>query len=308
MIDMVGSYIFGIYPRSEKLIEITRKRTYAPPDFEEESKVLFDSQREAELTYVQDPLLSWDDMFRPITVNSNGIKPDGINRFFETNTFYRVPLLEGDIDAKEDVSARSLHLGLYKPEDKRMASLPDPLTFAILSKDEHYGDISLVIAAMGELLSKQARGLNRAGFESLVLKCPAYGFIDLKKHFDSLAEAISSIKRAFIKKVILHIYFKPVKDVELLNELPVDGLGFDMINGSQPLRRMDNKELALGLVNGYSTVLEEDIPERVKAILGSINPPKAYVTNNVDLEYVPYKFAIKKLDLLRKAMRRINND
>jgi len=308
MTDMVESYVFGIYPRSEKLIEITRRRRYGAPDFAKESGALFDAQRRAGLAYVQDPLLSWDDMFRPLTLSSRGIKPDGINRFFETNTFYRVPVLEGEIDAEEDVTTRSLHLGLYRPEDRRMASLPDPLTFAALSKDEHYGETSRAIAAMGELLSKQAGGLRKAGFELLVLKGPAYGFMDIRKHFDRIAEAISLIKRAFVKRVILHTYFKPVKEAELLKELPVDGLGFDLISGGQGLRRMDDKELSLGLVDGYSTLLEEGLAVRAMGLLDSINPPRAYITNNVDFEYIPYKFAIKKLDVLRRTVRRMNND
>ena len=90
---MWGAYIGGIYPRSDRLITATRRMSKDLPQlFLEEKRKVIMLQLKAGLNYITDPLLEWDDMLKPYSKLS-GIKMNGLNRFYENNTFYRKPLI-----------------------------------------------------------------------------------------------------------------------------------------------------------------------------------------------------------------------
>jgi len=65
---LISSYTFGIYPRSEELIEATRKNTENLDSlFQKETEEYISAQKNAGLGFVSDPLLKWDDIFRPFS-------------------------------------------------------------------------------------------------------------------------------------------------------------------------------------------------------------------------------------------------
>lgn len=92
---MISSYTFGIYPRSEELIEATRKNTENLDSlFQKETEEYISAQKNAGLGFVSDPLLKWDDIFRPFS-NLSSVTPTALNRIYEMNTFYRVLSFDG---------------------------------------------------------------------------------------------------------------------------------------------------------------------------------------------------------------------
>jgi len=79
----------GIYPRSEELIEATRKNTSNLSSlFLKETKEYISLQKKAKLGYVTDPLLKWDDIYRPFA-QLKSVKFAALNRIYEMNTIYR---------------------------------------------------------------------------------------------------------------------------------------------------------------------------------------------------------------------------
>ena len=81
--NLISSYTFGIYPRSEELIEATRKNTENLDSLSQSETVEYISaQKNADLGFVSDPLLKWDDVFRPFA-NLSGVTPTALNRIYE---------------------------------------------------------------------------------------------------------------------------------------------------------------------------------------------------------------------------------
>jgi len=77
---LISSYTFGIYPRSEELIEATRKNTENLDSLsQKETEGYISAQKNANLGFVSDPLLKWDDIFRPFA-NLAGVTPTALNR------------------------------------------------------------------------------------------------------------------------------------------------------------------------------------------------------------------------------------
>ena len=121
---MISSYTFGIYPRSEELIEATRKNTENLDSlFQKETEEYITAQKNANLGFVSDPLLKWDDIFRPFA-NSRAVKPAALNRIFEMNMFYRVLSFDGkDLVGGGNIVQSNLDSSL--PKNKTVA-IPEP--------------------------------------------------------------------------------------------------------------------------------------------------------------------------------------
>ena len=82
---MISSYTFGIYPRSEELIEATRKNTENLDSLsQKETDEYINAQKNANLGFVSDPLLKWDDIFRPFSslTSVNGLIVFGLTTAF----------------------------------------------------------------------------------------------------------------------------------------------------------------------------------------------------------------------------------
>ena len=126
---MISSYTFGIYPRSEELIEATRKNTENLNSiFQKETEEYITAQTNANLGFVSDPLLKWDDIFRPF-VNLSEVTPTALNRIFEMNTFYRVLSFDGSAFTGNNMVKSNLDSSLPK---NKTAAIPEPFTFAEL--------------------------------------------------------------------------------------------------------------------------------------------------------------------------------
>jgi len=50
-----------------------------------------------------------------------------------------------------------------------------------------------------------------------------------------------------------------------------------------------------------------DLPEKLCFLIEETNPKEAFVTTNFDLEYVPKKFALKKVLVLGEIARGVKN-
>lgn len=303
---MVEAYIFGIFPRSEPFIEATRKKPdLAMKMLPRETEKIVKLQRNVGLSFLSDPLLGWDDMLRPYSISFKGLEVDGLNRFFETNTFYRVPVVKERIDSDGKATLNFIHLEILRKEGRPLSiSLPEPLTFALMCKDEVYGKLETLASDIAMALSKEARTL-KEHFDLLVLKAPYLSFIRDKDLFSLSADLIRKVKKAFGKEVILHTYFKDISDrLDLFLEIPVDGLGIDTFNTPlEALKEYAFKSITLSVIDGYNTKMDSvrSVREKITWAKNNLKFKRLRVSNNLDLEYVPYGFAIRKVKVLGRG-------
>lgn len=306
---MIKTYALGIYPRSEKLIEATRKNDKnLPKMFQAEKKKLIREQQRARLSYVCDPLLDWNDMFRPFGAMKN-IHLGALNRFFETNTFYRKLIINGELDGKPIVKS---HLGLsLLPKKKDIATcLPDPYTFTDLNENKHYKNNTEYLFAVADMLKREAQALARAKVKFIQLNAPSIAYNADKVDMTVVKDAIERVKNGLKAKVYLHLYFGNISKIfDKLLDIKVDGLSIDLsytkldsITGY----KVDNG-ICLGAVNAMNTKME-DVKETTKVIskaLDKMSPREAYISTTCDLEFLPYEFAVKKLSRLGAIGRNV---
>ena len=307
---MISSYTLGIYPRSEELIEATRKHTSNLSSlFQKETKGYIAQQKKAKLGYVSDPLLRWDDIFRPFS-QLKSVKPAALNRIYEMNTFYRKLSFKNGIVSSGKIIKSNLAMSLL-PKN-RAVCMPEPYTFAdrhLSSKHKNKDEFVLELAKM---LHKEAVTLVKAGFKLIQLVGPSIAYNN-KIDFNLVKEGLDILTRGVKAKTILHFYFGDVsKKIDKLLDLPVSGLGFDTTTtpiSAIKKHSFSGKSLTIGLVNSYTTKIEnknKSISE-INQIVSKTRPREVFVSTNFDLEYIPKKFANEKILVLGEIARGVKD-
>jgi len=309
---LISSYTLGIYPRSEELIEATRKKTPNLSSLSsKETKEYIALQKKAKLGYVSDPLLEWDDIFRPFS-QLKSVKLAALNRIYEMNTFYRrLSFNSKSLSGAGKIVKSNLAVPLL-PKN-RAVCIPEPYTFAERHLSSAYKKNDEFVIFLAKMLRKELDSLVKAGFKLIQLVGPSIAYDINKVDLHLVKDALNIVTRNLKAKTILHFYFGDVsKKIEKLLDLPVSGLGFDATStpiSSIKKHSFSEKSLAVGIVNSYNTKVESktNCVSQMNQIISKTKPNEAFVTTNFDLEYIPKEFARKKILVLGQIARGVKN-
>jgi len=304
---LISSYTFGIYPRSEELIEATRKNTENLNSlFQKETEEYISAQKNANLGFVSDPLLKWDDIFRPFS-NLETVTPTALNRIYEMNTFYRVLSFDGQTFTDDGNLVQS-NLDLSLLPKNRAAAIPEPFTFAERHTSKGFKTKEDFTINLAKMLRVEIDSLVESGFELIQLLGPSIAYNN-EVDFGLVSDALKILTNGLEAKTILHTYFGDVSTkIESLLDLPVSGLGFDITTtpaSSIAKHSFSDKILTVGIVNSFNTAIEkpQECIKQVDEINAQTKPKESYVSNNFDLEYVPKEFAMNKISVLGEIAR-----
>ena len=303
---MISSYTFGIYPRSEELIEATRKNTENLDSLsQKETEEYISAQKNANLGFVSDPLLKWDDIFRPFS-NLTSVNLSSLNRIYEMNTFYRILSFDG-LDFTDGGKIIQSNLDSSLPKNRTVA-IPEPFTFAQLHTSKEFKSKEDFTINLAKILRAEVNSLVESGFEVIQLLAPSIAY-NKEVDFGVISDALKIITDGLKAKTILHTYFGDVSTkIESLLDLPVSGLGFDITTtptSSIEKHSFSDKILTVGIINSFNTAIEkpQECIKQVDEINAKTKPKESYVSNNFDLEYVPKEFAMNKISVLGEIAR-----
>jgi 5-methyltetrahydropteroyltriglutamate--homocysteine methyltransferase len=300
----VKAYTPGIYARSEELVQATRdldRGRTTEEAVEEQREVdlrsFLDVQREAGLDHLSDGLLNWQDIFRPFDEAARGLEPGPLTRFLNTNTFYRAPVVTGEVPRLvEPLGEPYFRIGDL-PRGRWVATLPSPHALALSAA----GELTPRAVAEG-ILGPQIRWLAGNGCAMVVLQETAlFGdSIDIYP----LSEALDALGSPL--PVALQLPFGDSGDVlgELV-ELDVEAIGVDFYaTDLEALPRPFPKTLLAGVVDARNSLLEE--PEEMamfgRELLEELDG-ELHLVPNGDLQFVPEKIARQKVLRLGEAAR-----
>jgi len=307
---LISSYTFGIYPRSEELIEATRKNTENLDSLsQKETEEYITAQKNANLGFVSDPLLKWDDIFRPFS-SLTSVNLSSLNRIYEMNTFYRILSFDGS-DFTDGGNIVQSNLDSSLPKNKTVA-IPEPFTFAELHTSKKFKKKDDFIINLAKMLRPEIDSLVESGFEVIQLLAPSIAY-NKEVDFGLVSDALKIITDGLKAKTILHTYFGDVSTkIESLLDLPVSGLGFDITTtptSSIEKHSFSDKLLTIGIINSFNTAIEkpQECINQVDEINAKTKPKESYVSNNFDLEYVPKEFAMNKISVLGEIARGVKD-
>jgi 5-methyltetrahydropteroyltriglutamate--homocysteine methyltransferase len=260
-------------------------------------------QDEAGLDVVTDGQIRWYDPISHLAGKLTGIHINGLLRFFDTNFYFRQPVVDGKIERRQPLIVDEFKFARSKTSRTVKAVLTGPYTLARLSlaKDAGAVQVGKLAEAYSGALAEEVAALADAGATLIQVDEPA-----ILKHADDFGLFESGVGTLAARKksaqLMLAFYFGDVAPLySKLQSLPVDALCLDFTY-SPKLPAMivsegSSKILALGLIDGRNTRLEKaDVLAReIEEIASGIKSGSAYLTPSCGLEYLPRDRAQLKL-------------
>ncbi len=246
-----------------------------------------------------DGLIRWTDLFSPFVQSWEGITRRGIHRFYNTNTLYGEPVVEGELEFGKSKTLEDFKFALSVSLNVK-ATLPGIFTFANACVDNFYNDSKKLREVIATNLLEEAKELIEVGAKMIEIHEPSLGWQEFA------ADEILEIYKKFGElnaKVIVVSYFRNFS-LEVANTLIFAGCGIG-IDFSQPTEvsaLFDGAILQAGVVNARETKLEdvEELKKLKNEILTKFaNASEIIFSTSSHIEYLPHKIALEKIALLK---------
>lgn len=260
-------------------------------------------QIDAGLDVITDGLIRWYDPVSHLAEKLTGVRINGLLRFFDTNFYFRQPIIEAKPARTRSLVADEFRFAEAKSSRPVKPVLTGPYTLARLSLEEDgkAGGFEKLLECYTEALAEEVGELAAAGATLIQVDEPA-----LLKHpseFPAVAHSMAAlVARKGSAEMMLALYFgDPTPLYEKLQTLPVDVLGLDFTYSPGLVdligRSGSSKTLALGLVDGRNTKLEDTgtVARALERIIRSSKLSHAYLNPSCGLEYLPRDRAQLKL-------------
>ncbi|MEM2179583.1 MAG: hypothetical protein QXP32_02070 [Nitrososphaeria archaeon] len=297
--------VSGIHPRSEKLIKTTREFDKGVINYDKLEKALLNDiksfiqvQAKAELEIFSNGMLNWQDPLRPIIECVEGIKCGPYLRWFETNTFYRKPIVVGKLKIKKENVKKFFDLDLIPEERSRIAILPGPYTLTILSNKRNIESFTMILKDIIKLLKDDYKNL----FILLQEPCLVYEqYRPRIKYFPYLKKVYNQLYSDNPQKFIIHTFFGNAKNAaSILSQLEC-WVGIDMMETPYDvLKDFTESNILLGILDAQNPIIEES--KRFMKIVNCIKNlgiKNVGLCPNTELKYIPRKIADKKVLALK---------
>lgn len=296
----------GAFPRPEALVQATRDLDRARISPEESEAAFVRAEEEVrrleqELRFdaVTGGYLRWPDLFRPFAAIWSGVRAGALSRFFETNTFFRQPVL----DAAPQRGGGGLASWLPRGPGAR-GILPGPYTFAALA-DLRYAPASTegAIVDIALALAEEIRALGPDRPEHLQFQEPMLAVDPPKGEPRALVEAYRHLADASMgSRTSVWTYFGDIGPaLSTAALLPVEAIGFDLFESQLPPgASLGGKAMGVGCIDPRTTLAEEPaaVVRQVRAAEEVLRPPVVWLGPSPPLDLLPYDAAVAKLGLL----------
>src|SRR6266498_2900574 len=283
----------GIHPRSEQLIELTRsydrgktERASVEKQIELDTIELVKLQDESGFENFTDGAFSWQDQFRPVVESLDGITTGTrYSRWFDTNTFYKKPTVNGKIGLALFDTKKFIRTDLLPKSKTWKVSLVGPYTFSELAENLHYKTQSDLVSDLALAEHEIIQRLKADGVSQFQISEPCLVYRPYREQALSNAE--------------LEIALATLRGT-------VDGIGFDLFETDHTRSKIETKKtLALGIVDSRESNVEDPrwIAETATRVSKHIFSDNIVLVPNSDLKFVPRKVADAKSRVLAEATR-----
>lgn len=316
---MIQTTVVGNYPKIGDTHELQKlRRAIANVDkgqmTEEQLRQVQDQvtvevmkeQVDAGVSLVSDGQIRWDDEITYLARGIQGVKITGLVRFFDTNTYFRQPVVESPLKWEKPILVADYQFAEKSSRVPVKAVLTGPYTLAALSRNEAYSSFEDLVMGYAGVLAQETKALQEAGASFIQFNEPSLLFREndaalVKKAMGGIVQVRGKAK------VALYTYFRDASPVyRLLLDLPVQVLGFDLVMGpgvvSLLKKSPPDQEVALGILDARNTRMES--PAQVLKTLESLDGQghlmgrDCYLNPSCGLEFLPREKARKKLELL----------
>ncbi len=266
-------------------------------------------QEEAGLDLVTDGQVRWQDPITYLARGLEGFRITGLLRWFESNTYYRQPVVTGPIAWTRPILAADLEFARAHATKPVKAVVTGPYTIGTLSDAGELGHRRLVLE-LARALNQELRALAAAGPPWIQVDEPAIvdnRSVRYRRDFAVFREAMAILTEGVSAPLALYTYHGSAADVPGLFELPFDLFGFDVVQGEANWRLLGSwpqgKALGLGVVDARNVRMEDErwLAERVARAVEAAGADRVHVGPSCGLEFLPRDVARRKLELVARA-------
>ena len=308
--DMPVAYLGGIAARSERYMRDhwAAAKGFVPPatllesaKAEEAAHVAL--QQEAGLDLLAPALVRWEDLLRPLLREESGATVGQVFRYFETNTFFRQPLVTGAL-AKPDPAAwfEAFQIPAGRPW---VLTLPSPYDFASRAKVERKTKASTadLSAEVGKVLQPVVAAAVKGGAKLLRFHDPSIAYGPTTKDTAAFAEGLALAAKGHEAIATLHLTNgDPFAVPDALAANPLGGLSIEDPGRAAPRGlRLDNAtRLSVAAIRGEQSLVEDpaEAAKAAAALADRLDLGLFGVTNGWDLDPVPHGIAVRKVKAL----------
>ncbi|HJY85411.1 MAG TPA: hypothetical protein VKE24_01115 [Candidatus Acidoferrales bacterium] len=285
-----------------------------------------EDQVRAGLELITDGQIRWYDPISHLAGKLSGVQIKGLLRFFDTNFYFRQPVLTAKPERQGPLIVDEFRLA-----SKALGSMPSPggkgglpalkpvltgpytLAKFSLAADSGMNALEARAMAYAEALALELGALAGAGAQIIQVDEPA--IIKYPQDWRIFAHALERLVEARRQaarsghpaQLALHVYFHDCAPTyEKLAALPVDVLGIDFTYNPKLVEIVAAAgspiPMALGLVDGRNTNLENPatVARQLEKLLPKIAGGRVYLGASCGLEYLPRDRAYAKLELLSR--------
>ena len=296
------------FPRSERLVAATRdldrRRTTA--DLVEKTYVEAETEllalEERLFTYVTAGYLRWNDLFRPIAETWAGFTVGPLTRWLETNTFFRQPVLSGQLGRTPGAIAARLPAPLADRASTARVILPGPYTLLKVLENRSGSTDLEVLRDLGRLFAEEVRELSGLGFsvfqfsDPMLVTDPPEG-----PEATGVTEAYGSVSKAnpSATTVVWTFGAEAGPALDVLDRLPVSAVGIDLTDTEPESLRPGPERLGLGLgIIDPRTTLPETLDDTVDVVRRALRrrpSSSVWLGPGAPLDLLPARPAEQKL-------------
>ena len=313
---VIGAYPkIGDGPDAQELRRALHRRDRGEIDDAALSKVFDEVTRSAigeieaaGVDVTNDGQIRWDDPLSPFARAWSGVEPGPLERFYDNNTYFRQPVIDGRIetDGRSLVRDYTFARGVATAELK--AAIPGPLTFATLTaRDDQYRSLEERVLAVADATAKEIAGLKAAGATMIDIEDPAV--VASPKHIELAREAYGRFADPDLALTLVTYFFPADTVLESLASFPLAAVAIDVRSrDTTAFDRLDafrTQNVVLGVVDARNTRLEtaEEVARYAERALKLVPQERLVLATTTSLEYLPRDVARAKLAALVEGAR-----
>ena len=232
-------------------------------------------QVEAGLDIITDGQIRWDDDQTYFARRMDGFTISGLIRYFDTNTYYRQPVVTGPVRWREPIAVDDYRFAAGHSPQPVKALMTGPYTLAALSANEHYATLRELVLALAGELRQEVLALEKAGAPIIQVNEPA--ILRQREDFPLLREALERMLDGVRAECHLYTWFGAIDGLyPQVLDLPVSTIGLDFVMGAANFDAIKKapftKKLGLGIIDARNTKLEtlEQIAEGIRRVSAEI--------------------------------------
>ncbi len=268
-------------------------------------------QLTAGIDIVTDGLIRWDDPLTYIARKIFGFEVGGLIRYFDTNTFYRQPIVETRLEFVKPILVSDFQFAQERSAKPVKVVLTGPYTLAKLCRNRFYREFKQLAFDLAHIIHREAQALEEAGARYIQFDEPA---ILQHKQDTILFFQMYEIVTAQLSKAekTLQLNFGTLEGLYpgILN-LNVERIGLELEKGHKNWEILKSarftKKMMAGILDARNTKMENenDLVQAIHQLGEYVNLEQLWLSTSHSLEFLPRTSARKKMELLTAIAKQL---